>query len=1159
MIRWPPAQEFCIFDGTRESNHHVGALPNAHAVAAMSTESDKNPVFYSESKHRWNRFLWLFRLAVFLLLSLLAVVLLAVFRHSSASLPGLVDRSAVYRRVLNPDDPLLFQTQQNRAFMEAKRRSALLKEEARLRAERGKHGRQGSRPDAIHAAFYVNWDLQSYYSLKANVEKLTMVFPEWFFVADSADTIVCAVDERALELLRGHPIKILPMVSNFTDGRWNPLSVRRIISSPERTRRFVSSMVRALRLYGFAGINIDFEELAGDVSGDLQEFQACVYDSLHSLGYLVTQDVVPSNRDYDLAVLGRKNDFLVLMAYDQHFATSSPGPLADQAWVESAIRTAARSVPMKKIILGIPAYGYDWPDHGTAVEVTYYEALANARESEAIVQFDTLGYNLSYGYDDELNIPHVVYFVDAVTTFNALRAASDRGMAGWALWRLGSEDPRIWSFYGRDLRWDAFPSNGVEFDSLRNSLLSNNVDFVGEGEILDVIATPSPGTIRIEVDSTDRMVSWEEYTELPTSYVIRKYGQGVRQIVLTFDDGPDPVYSPQILDILRDEQVPAAFFILGVNAEANVSLVRRMYREGHEIGNHSFSHPNLAEIAPERVRVELNATRRIIESVTGHSTVLFRAPYNADSEPETFEELVPVELSKQDNYYTVGESIDPQDWQRGITADSIIARIKQQQTYGSIILLHDAGGDRSQTVKALPEIIRHFRGQGYTFTTVASLIGKMRDDVMPPITAGNDRMLVYANLAVVELVYWGLHLLFALFLVAIILSVGRIAAMAVLAVMQRRKEADPARRRNAARPLVSIIVPAYNEEVNAVKTVASLLRCTYPRLEVVFVDDGSRDSTYEKVREAFVMDKRVRVLTKSNGGKASALNFGIERAAAEFIVCIDADTIVAPDALDELMGCFTDDETAAVAGNIKVGNEHTVLARWQAIEYITSQNFDRRAFDLLNGITVVPGALGAFRKSAVLEAGGFTTDTLAEDCDLTLRLLRLGRIVRYCSSAIAVTEVPETVRMFLKQRFRWTFGIFQNLWKHRNALFNSSYGSLGFVALPNLLLFQFMLPILTPLADLVMLVSLLAGEGMPVLLYYLLFLAVDGLGAIVAFRLEKENPQRLFWLLPQRLVYRQLLYWVLAKSILTAIKGELIGWGILKRTGNVKPVPNSQT
>jgi peptidoglycan-N-acetylglucosamine deacetylase len=1143
MVHWPDAQEFCIFD---------------EVPTPMSKESVKSPVFYSESKHRWNRFLWVFRLAVFLLLSLLAVVLLAVFRQSSTSLPGLVNKSAVYRRVLNPDDPLLFQTKQNRAFKEAKRRSALLREEARLRLERARDEHRRSHPDFVHAAFYVNWDLQSYYSLRANVDKLTIVFPEWFFVSESADTIVCAVDDRALQLLTDRPVKVLPMVSNFTGGRWNARSARRIISSPERTRRFVSSMVKALRRYGFAGINIDFEELTGDVSGDLQEFQTCVYDSLHPLGYLVTQDVVPSNRDYNLTALGPKNDFLVLMAYDQHYATSSAGPLADQTWVESTVRAAARGVPMKKIILGIPAYGYDWPGHGTATEVTYYEALANARESEAIVQFDTLGYNLSYGYDDEQNITHAVYFVDAATTFNALRAASDRGMAGWALWRLGSEDPRIWTFYSRDLRWDAFPSNGVEFDSLRSSILSNNVDFVGEGEILDVIETPRPGTIRIEVDSTDRLVSWEEYTELPTSYVIRKYGQGVHQIVLTFDDGPDPVYTPQILDILRDEHVPAAFFILGVNAEENVNLLRRIYREGHELGNHSFSHPNLAEITPERVRVELNATRRIIESVTGHSTVLFRAPYNADSEPETFEELVPVELSKQDNYYTVGESIDPQDWQRGITSDSILARIKQQQGYGSIILLHDAGGDRSQTVKVLPEIIRYFRSQGYTFTTVASLIGKMRDDVMPPIRAGNDRILVYANLAVVELVYWGLHILFALFLVAIVLSVGRIAAMAVLALMQRRKESDPAWQRNAARPPVSIIVPAYNEEMNAVDTVRSLLRCNYPHLEVVFVDDGSRDATYQRVREAFNTDHRVRILTKPNGGKASALNFGIEFASAEFIVCIDADTQVAPDALGELMGCFTDDVTAAVAGNVKVGNEHTVLTRWQAIEYITSQNFDRRAFDLLNGITVVPGALGAFRKSAVLEAGGFTTDTLAEDCDLTLRLLRLGRRVRYCSGAVAFTEVPETLRMFLKQRFRWTFGIFQNLWKHRDALFNGSYGSLGFVALPNLLVFQFMLPILTPLADLVMLTSVLTGEGMQVLLYYLVFLAVDGLGAVVAFRMEREKARRLIWLLPQRLVYRQLLYWVLAKSILTAIKGELIGWGILRRTGNVKPVADSQ-
>ena len=245
----------------------------------------------------------------------------------------------------------------------------------------------------------------------------------------------------------------------------------------------------------------------------------------------------------------------------------------------------------------------------------------------------------------------------------------------------------------------------------------------------------------------------------------------------------------------------------------------------------------------------------------------------------------------------------------------------------------------------------------------------------------------------------------------------------------------------------------------------SLLIQDYPNLNIIFVDDGSKDSTYETVKDAFMFKTNVSVYTKINGGKASALNFGIEQCDAEFVVCIDADTQLKRDAVSLLMKKFdAEGKVGAVAGNVKVGNEVNMITRWQSIEYITSQNFDRRAFDLLNCITVVPGALGAFRKSAVIEAGGFTIDTLAEDCDLTMRMLRQGYTVRNCTSAISLTEAPETMTQFLKQRFRWSFGVIQCFWKHRDAVFNPRCKNFGMVALPNILIFQMILPFLAPLA-----------------------------------------------------------------------------------------------
>jgi cellulose synthase/poly-beta-1,6-N-acetylglucosamine synthase-like glycosyltransferase len=337
--------------------------------------------------------------------------------------------------------------------------------------------------------------------------------------------------------------------------------------------------------------------------------------------------------------------------------------------------------------------------------------------------------------------------------------------------------------------------------------------------------------------------------------------------------------------------------------------------------------------------------------------------------------------------------------------------------------------------------------------------------------------------------------------------------------------------------------------------VKNLLLQDYPDYEIIFVDDGSTDNTFAFIEETFSGNEKVKIYTKPNGGKASALNFGIEHATGNYIVCIDADTQLMPDAVRQMMKYFNNEKTAAVAGNVQVGNEKNILTKWQSIEYTTAQNFDRLAFDRLNCITVVPGAIGAFRRSSVIACGGFTSDTLAEDCDLTIRLLRNGGVIRNCIKAIAVTEAPETLNQFMKQRFRWSYGIMQSFWKNRDACFNPRYKALGMVALPNILLFQVLMPIIAPLADLLFFFAIAWSWNDPesrhkLFLFYGLFLLVDVTVSVVAFVFEKQKLYKLVWLIPQRFVYRQLMYVILFKSIFRAIKGEGQGWGVLRRTGN---------
>ena len=561
----------------------------------------------------------------------------------------------------------------------------------------------------------------------------------------------------------------------------------------------------------------------------------------------------------------------------------------------------------------------------------------------------------------------------------------------------------------------------------------------------------------------------------------------------------------------------------------------------------------------QRSYAELKLTRMLIESITGHSTILFRAPYNADADPTEHEEIWPMIVASRRNYFFVGESIDPNDWQPNVTAEQIYQRVMDGVHHedGHIILLHDAGGNsRKPTLDALPRIIDSLRRSGYQFITLEQYLGMDRKTLMPPIEKGKAYYAMRSNLFLAELIYHMSDFLTALFLVFLGLGTLRLLFMYVLMVREKRAEnrrhyppIDP-----ATAPLVSIIVPAYNEEVNIVRTIKTLKQQDYPNMHIYFVDDGSKDHTLERVREAFGDDREVTILSKPNGGKASALNYGVEACISEYVVCIDADTQLKDDAVRRLMNHFIADKekrVGAVAGNVKVGNQRNLLTYWQAIEYTSSQNFDRMAYSNINAVTVVPGAIGAFRKAVVQEVGGFTTDTLAEDCDLTMSINEHGYIIENENYAVALTEAPETLRQFVKQRIRWSFGVMQAFWKHRSALFAPSKGGFGLWAMPNMLIFQYIIPTFSPIADVLMIIGLFTGNVVQILSYYALFLVIDASVSIMAYIFERERLWVLILVIPQRFFYRWIMYYVLFKSYLKAIKGELQTWGVLKRTGNV--------
>ena len=1128
-------------------------------------------VFQTDSRQRWNRFKWTLRVIVTVVF-LLGLVFLAMFAlEESPQMPFRHD----YRKVVSAGAPFMKDNETAKVyksfrdfFKEQRMHSNYVKVAARQHRFVGKAGRAAAKYMSewsdprmgIRSAWYVNWDKHAYLSLKNNLKHLNMVLPEWFFINPRTDRIETRIDRRALRLMRHAGIPVLPMLTNNYGSAFRPEAIGRIMRDDRKRMAMINELASICRKNGFSGINLDLEEL--DINDDalLITLVKDFAQVFHSQGLYVTQAVAAFNDDYNMPELAEYDDYLFLMAYDEHNAASRPGPVCSQRWVEKATDWAARNVPNDKIVLGLAAYGYDWVQGkkgGTAV--SFDQMMASAQNAGAAVSFNDDTYNLNFSYKNEDDGSlHRVFFPDAATAFNIMRFGAEYHVAGYAVWRLGTEDKRIWRFYGKDMSWESVARMSI--GRLMRLSGTDDVNFVGDGEVLNVTSEPHPGKIAVSIDKDNRLITEEHYRELPATYTVQRLGGCKdKQLVLTFDDGPDGRWTPSVLSTLKKYHVPAAFFMVGLQMEKNLPLVKQVYDAGNTIGNHTFTHHDMAENSDQRSFAELKLTRMLLESITGQSTILFRAPYNADADPTGHEEIWPMVIASRRNYLFVGESIDPNDWQPGVTADQIYRRVLEgvHNEYGHIILLHDAGGStRKPTVTALPRIIETLQREGYQFISLEQYLGMNRQTLMPPVKKGKEYYAMQANLSLAELIYHVSDFLTALFLVFLVLGFLRLVFMYILMIREKRAE----NRRSYApidaetAPAVSVIVPAYNEEVNIVRTVDNLKQQDYPALHIYLVDDGSKDHTLGKVMEKFGNDGKVTVLAKKNGGKASALNYGIAACKTDFVVCVDADTQLQADAVSRLMKHFIADEAGrvgAVAGNVKVGNQRNMLTYWQAIEYTTSQNFDRMAYSNINAVTVVPGAIGAFRKKVLEEVGGFTTDTLAEDCDLTMSINEHGYVIENENYAVAMTEAPETVRQFVKQRIRWSFGVMQTFWKHRSSLFARSKGGFGLWAMPNMLIFQYIIPTFSPLADILMLLGLFTGNAWQIFLYYLLFLLVDASVSIMAYLFEHERLWVLLWIIPQRFFYRWIMYYVLFKSYLKAIKGELQTWGVLKRTGNV--------
>jgi cellulose synthase/poly-beta-1,6-N-acetylglucosamine synthase-like glycosyltransferase/peptidoglycan/xylan/chitin deacetylase (PgdA/CDA1 family)/spore germination protein YaaH len=1082
--------------------------------------------------------------------------------------------------------------------------------------------------EGLRAAYYVQDDAASYSSLKEHIHQIDMLFPEWLHAnAPSGNLMATTSDYREYAVVDGATVhdpdegnkvkhviqaakentEIFPHLTSFNPHTQNfDPSIGAVLNDASKRANLRHQILRFFAAYPvYRGLSLDFENLPDNADQAYLSFIQELYSDMHAHNLRLYVNTAVSTEDDDLKTIAANSDGILLMNYDEHEVESQPGPIASQEWFVANLVRVMKAVPKEKLICALGNYGYDWtlsipkaskkksgrkpgPSVVLNTEVLpVSDAWQRASDADADLDLDYNSLNPHYEYiDEDRNQRHVVWFLDGVTLLNELRAARGLGLQTFALWRLGSEDSSLWNV------WDK-PSSAESLQALGSVQPGHDVDTEGEGDILRVTGLPKPGkrTVTVDTDEADprkKLIIDEHMDVYPRTYTIQQYGYHPNEVALSFDDGPDAKWTPKILDILKQKGVKGTFMMIGAEAAKNVGLMQRVVREGHEIGNHTYTHPDISEISNRQLDLELNLTERLFASKLGVQPLYFRPPYDIDEEPDTDDQAAPVVLVQQAGFTIIGNKIDTNDWDehprktREEIAQSVLDQLETMKTKpqfrGSVILLHDGGGDRSATLAALPFLIDTLRAHGYTIVPVSALMGKTTAEVMPRLTFWQRLRALPDSIAFSGVALIGKFIVMVFFVGDILMS-ARLLLIGCLAIIDRLRK--PYRQHSPSyNPRVAVLVPAYNEETVIVRTIRSVLNSDYKNLRVIVIDDGSTDRTVEVAREAYAADiasGHVEVLTKPNGGKAAALNYALDRLQEEIYVGIDADTVIATDAISKLIPHFEDPRIGAMAGNAKVGNRVNLWTRWQALEYITSQNFERRALALFHVVTVVPGAIGAWRTAPVKAAGGYPINTVAEDADLTMNLLEQGLRVDYEDRSLAFTEAPIDAKGLMRQRFRWSFGTLQAVWKHRAAFVRNK--AMGLFALPNILIFQMVMPLVSPFIDLMFAAGVVnffvnrhfhpeaasAASFEKLLAYFVAFLLIDFVTSSVAFSLERRHPANkgdgwlLFHIWLQRFAYRQLFSIVLFKTLKRAIDGKPFNWDKIQRTAKMSKSTDALT
>lgn len=624
-------------------------------------------------------------------------------------------------------------------------------------------------------------------------------------------------------------------------------------------------------------------------------------------------------------------------------------------------------------------------------------------------------------------------------------------------------------------------------------------------------------------------------------------------VSLTFDGLPMEGDLPALLALLNDHEVEATFFVDGPALLQQRDDLDEITANGHMIGM-LLTEPdkNLMSFILGADILD-NATQFMVTGETDKRTLLVRARTGTVTlEQDSDAPALPEAL--QEGYVHVVEGLSVPN----VALDTksfvpwLVEATNADAKNGDVLRFDLMADNASHVIYALPDILMTLTVEGYHFQ--AMRLPFSPDEAMP-LSAVAPKQRDAAAFGFLQFMKYGLNTVF-LWMMAI--AATRALIFLVLALVRGRHTAfDP-----LFQPPVTIIVPAYNEETVIERCIRSLLKQEYEDIHIIVVDDGSTDQTAKVVQDAFADHPQVQLIMQENHGKWSASNYALAAVSTPYFVIADADSLFLPDTVAWLIQKFKDDSVGAVSGQVEVGNHENLLTSCQRIEYIVSQNVMRRAYETFEGILVVPGAVGAWRTEAVLKAHEFSGDSITEDADLTVAVHRAGYRVRFQEQARSVTEAPATVRAFLRQRLRWTFGMLQVAWKHRGAIGEGR--TVGYISIIDSIVFGLVSSVVSPIVDLLLVTILLSGivvlatggdfslTGFPllVLLSYLALTFIDIVNTLVSMRFERRFDLKLLLLVPfLRFGYRQLLYISTLMAMWRAISGRMAGWDKLERSG----------